>query len=268
MKKETKKETTPVETAPVEATPVEATPVEVAPVMVQTVEVKKRFCPNCGRQLGENEICSCQTVKTSDFDFQKTAIEIKDLIVSVFKKPVTTINSIMGAQSNTTTYMLLGLVVLVAALVSTLMVKELTESISSLFGFGYYSYNSVEFDFLDTFIKTILSSAGYLAILVTSIWLVAEKLFKKQFTFKNSLTLVANTSSINVVVNLLTLIAMYLSAQIMTCVMLIGGLFYNCVLFQSIKSTTNTEDDKASYMFVTIMSVVAVVVYIVLKVIN
>ncbi len=233
-------------------------------------EVKKKFCTSCGKQLVEGSACECQTVKaapvlassTSSFDFGTMINETVELVKSLIKKPITTVKEKVETIDQNTTYFLLAIAVIVAGITTTILTEELTMGLMNAFG-GYGSM--VEFDFMEVFIKLALYNAVVVAGTIFAIYAVAVYVFKKEIALTKSTSLVAITSVLMSVVNLLAIVAIYISFEVLAVVYLVGSVFYSTVLYEGITHVTQVEEDKKPYIYTAILIGLGIVVYIASK---
>ncbi len=134
---------------------------------VEEVKVEKKFCTNCGKELNEGEACNCAIEKRTEGIVINTDSIINTLknvwntIVSVLKKPDTTITEEINNKENSKTVILTILLAIsfafyLMAIVSNTVKNAVASINSATLGLGNISASNIDISYFKIFIYGIL----------------------------------------------------------------------------------------------------------------
>ena len=169
--------------------------------VVEEVKVEKRFCTNCGKELGENETCTCASVSVNNSTNINTDAILDackgfiNKVVNMFKKPAETLKD--EVSKNNVKYALVmlaviaityGLYILGALSIVIDGVNNLAEDAIS--PFKVFLYMSIIY-FVISFIPIVIT------------FVVSKIVGCKDFDFKKSISLYAFSQAPMIFANLL-----------------------------------------------------------------
>jgi Yip1 domain. len=226
-----------------------------------------KFCTKCGKSLEEGKTCTCAKnapVQNANKDLMTT---ILDVAKGMFTKPVDTMKSFIDDNNFNAALIILGIVSLVASFVTCLAVKELSSLITSIMTLSnpLGSLGSVpEINYAKVFFQTLLAAAVMFASLSGILYVVADKMFKGKTSFKKIVTLLAAANIIMIATLLVSLVFMYVSAQLMLIVIVFGSALYSCYTYQGLKLGVKIDENKLAYIYAISIMVLFVVFGIIL----
>lgn len=202
-----------------------------------------------------------------------------NIVKNFFKKPVSTIEE--NANDNKMVHAIIMVVLnaLAAGLFVILLVKELEEAIVGLMlsmsGLGSYgAYGSmdeltsaIEIPYVKIFLVTAVIIIAIVALAVALNYLLTNKVFKMQTTFKRILTVYGFSSIISTVGFLLATICNYIDGRLGLAVLAIGLLLsQHYVSVTTPAACNNADKNKLGYSVVlSIFVAIVVVAYITYK---
>lgn len=251
------------------------------------VKVEKKFCTNCGKELGEKETCDCATTTSKSVDteaLKSMGKEFLDTNVKMYKKPETTLEEEVSKNSFKKTLIILGVIAVsyglylmgfFKALVG--MIFELVMFFAQLSGEAVGAYSAIDFTkvidlpYFKIFIygTLIYYAISFLPVLAS---LAVAKLNKKNdFSFHKSTSLYVTSMIPTVIANVILAVIFMLNVSFLTTIGLIGVALINltCLVNYIIGFLKEAEikKDKKAYSVVGLIAIWLVLSYIVARLI-
>ncbi len=224
-----------------------------------------KFCTNCGKKQEEGIVCDC-TKKTTKAVVESSKNEIveslKDIIVNIFVKPISTITKYSKSNNFNLGLILIG----ICALVQGIFAIMIAENVTKAFSMGLFTV--VEIDKLEVFINGALYSILYYLLLVLGTFVVVNKIFKVPTTYKRNTAMIGVVSVISTVTILVSMILYFVSFEIATIVLILGNLLSIVTLYHSIKNVDKVEDDKMGITYISIIGFVFIGLYLINLILN
>ena len=232
------------------------------------VQVEKRFCTKCGRELSEGEVCNCEEAKpaaTSGVNTQAIASYGKgflDTVLNMYKKPASTVREEVQKKDIKS-----NMIMLVAISISyALFIMGAFASIIALInGAARADINDyIEIPYLKIFlyVTIIYFLLAFIPIVCT---FLSSKIFGgREFDFKKAISLYTTSMAPTVFTNLLMAILYYLDilswvGALIGCVVGVACFFHYILGFAE---ATKIQENKKSYAITT-----ALIAWIVIEVI-
>ncbi len=253
-----------------------------------------KFCTKCGKKLEEGEVCSCtkKTAKKTTVKEEKVEKAVKEetttvvaatpspandyvnnyleVVKGIFTHPVDTMKKFGKGEHFTLGLIMIGINCLITVLFVYLGFKELMSNsgdFASLFGLGYgFGYGDVSIP-TEVLVKIFVMMAGGFAGTAAVLYVMAGPVFKTNADIKQLFSLVGVCSVLTTVTTIVALICMYISAKLMLIVLLVSGVLYLAHLYHGFLVTTEVEENKVGYTYVTAVAVATfIVVYLLPKI--
>lgn len=233
-----------------------------------------KFCTNCGKPLEEGKVCDCkknaekkeieQSANSIVEDYFHTFLEI---VKGIFTKPVTTIKEYSTKEN----FGFACIALLVNAIISGLFmycyVKEGTNAVGSIFGYGSLVTANINVSFVEILLQGMLFMLVGFVVSAGMIYLLAGPLFKSNMDFKKVISLTGVCSIFTLITTLIAIIFVFISMKLATILLLVAGAFYFTYLYHGMTEISNLDKNKMAYVYVPALSVAAfVVVYILPKI--
>ena len=246
---------------------------------IEEVKVEKRFCTKCGKELKEGEECSCscqEELNNQTINGDAIATTCKNVwstIISVFKKPATTITEEANSKDTNKTIILtvllaIAFAIYLMAMISTTVNNTLEIATNSLFS---YSSASVNINYFQVFIYGILIYALMAIIPIISALIIAKIARNGDFTFKKSFKIYI-TSNAPLIIAYLAMALIYLiDVTLLNVLGLIAfciislSCFFNFIL--AFNKETRIKEDRRSYALTGLMTlwvIITVIAFIVI----
>lgn len=227
-----------------------------------------KFCTNCGNKLKEGETCSCQKqVQASNSSIVSTFM---DLIKGMFAKPVDTMSSFIGEGNFNNALIALGANAVSIAILVAILCKELyTTLYTSIFGFAGLSSDllggldlaaEVEVPYVKIVLITVLAVAVVYAMIAGIAYLMSEKLFKSNTSFKKMITWVGITSVLLTVVVLVSAIFCLMSIKVGMIIFSAGAMLNTYYMYKGLSFACDTDENKLGYILMPAILVTTFVV--------
>ena len=242
-----------------------------APKKVQKkeeVKVEKRFCTNCGKELKEGEVCSCQekkemAVKSVDTEKLKgVGKRFLNTILNMYKKPFTTVEEEVALKDTKSNMLILAAIAISYGLY---IMGSFTSILALLGAIGGQSINSVvDIPYFKIFLYVTIINF-LLAFIPMAISFVISKIFGgKEYDFKKAISLYTTSMAPTIFSNLLMAVFYYLNI-LSSLAGLIGTIISLACLFHYIlgfAKVSEIKDNRKSYAL-TSLTVVWIFVQIV-----
>ena len=231
-----------------------------------------KFCTKCGNELKNGKCSKCDNKSTavekkvasnSGFDFKEYANTYLDVLKGMFTKPVDTMKKYKGEDNFLLAIIALVVNCIVTGLLTYFICKEAFDSIFGLLGLGGFGFGKVEVPFMQVFLYGFIFMASWFAAAVATIYLVGNKIMKDKITLKEATCLVGTVSTFTALTTVASIILLYISAKIMTIVLLVAAVFYLTYLYQGLSDATEIDKNKLGYLFVsTVVVAMFVMIYL------
>jgi len=224
-------------------------------VVVEEVKVEKRFCTNCGKELKENEICTCESAvakRAEGININTDAI-IKackgflDIIINMYKKPATTLKE--KVNENNVKHSLIMLAI-IAVTYGLYIMGAFTSIISMINGYAQADVNEIiNIPYFKIFIymTLIYFIVSFIPIAIT--YAVGRITGNRDFDFKKSISLYSYSYAPVVFTNII--MAILYALNILTWIgAIIGSIvsvacFFNYII--GYLEVTTISENKKSY---------------------
>lgn len=223
-----------------------------------------KFCTNCGNKLKEGEVCECKKqTQSSNLALLSTFVE---LVKGMFVKPVDTMASFIDEENFNNALIALAANAVSVALLVAVLCKELFSSIFGLMGLSSGLYGgldfgaTVEIPYFKIILITILVVAVIHVMTAGIAYLISEKIFKSNTSFKKMVTWVGITSVILTVVVLVSIIISLISVKVgMICLATGVGSMLN-YMYKGLSFACDTDENKLIYILMPAILITAFVV--------
>ena len=239
-----------------------------------------KFCTKCGKKLEEGKKCDCSkevtTVKEETVTTGTNANEIVnsliDIVKGIFVKPIDTIKKYADDTNMVLGFILIAINSLITGIMGYLLVKESFASIASLFmgdmGSLYALGGSeVEIPFVKVVGIIFLIMAVYFVVLAFTTYLVSNKLFKAETTWKKIIATTGVCSALTSVTSIIGIVCIYISMKVFLIVIGLASMLFSVYYYHSIKVSSNIDENKQGYTYVSAVAVALfVAVYLLPKI--
>lgn len=217
-----------------------------------------KYCTKCGKKL-DGKPCDCENNKntistTSNFDVNYLISVIKGM----FAKPVDTLQEFIKNDNLSYGLVLIVINAIILGLFSCLGMKELV-SFGNTNMAALYIQSSIDFPYAEVFFKTLLIAIVTYVLLAGLFYIVIDKLFKFNSSYKKMITLFGANSIILSITLLGSIILMYVSAQLMLILLCCGMLVQNVYMIQGFSFTSNINRNQLGYIYVITYAIVLIV---------
>ena len=248
---------------------------EVKEEVKEEVQIERRFCTNCGKELKDGEDCDCTANNRSEVGASfavtvngdvivNTCKNIWDTIISVFKKPASTIEEeVKSGDTNKTVIITIILAVCFAfclmAFISKLeqTANALTYGLSGMF---------IGISYLQVFIYGILIYAILFILPVLASLIVAKIVKNNDFTFKKAYKLYITSNAPLVLAYLGLTIIILLDVSLLNLLGYIAFFFISAFCFFNFifgfNNLVKVKDDIRSYATTGLMALWVVMVIV------
>lgn len=239
-----------------------------------------KFCTKCGKKIEDGSVCECNktvaAVKEETVSTGNNANEIinslVDIVKGIFVKPIDTIKKYADDANMVLGFILIAINSLITGIMGYLLVKESLSGIMSLFfgGMGdLYSLGGSEMEI--PFIKVagiiFLIMAAYFIVLAFTTYLVSNKLFKAETTWKKAIAVTGVCSALTSVTSIIGIVCIYISMKAFAIVIGLAGMLFSVYYYHSIKASSDIDENKQGYTYVIAVAVALfVAVYLLPKI--
>lgn len=215
----------------------------------EEIKIEKKFCTKCGKEILNNEECTCET-KTEPISINKDAIAsigkgFLDLILNMFKKPSTTLDQEVEKRDISNNMFMLAIIAISFGLYITAGFTSIMSMFSGSSSISLSHY--IDIPYFKIFLYTSIMYFALSFIPAIAAYLVARLTKNNDFYLKKSISLYITCMIPTIITNLLMAILYYLN--ILTFIgALIGAIvslvcFFNYIL-GFIRYTDITNDKK------------------------
>lgn len=166
----------------------------------EEVVVEKRFCPDCGKELPENEVCNCketheEVVSINVDKITKAFKNIWNIIINWFKKPYKTVMD-EAEKENTKTNMFIIILLVISA--SLCFVASISSFLSSI----YDVRNFIEIPYFKFFVYALVFEFILVFVPISATYIIAKITGSKNYSYKKSIALYVNSMVPMILANL------------------------------------------------------------------
>ena len=246
-----------------------------------------KFCTNCGKPLKDGKCENCDKEKETKSSKKETKEEsekvvevtsnemvnsFKDVVTSIFKKPIATIK-----KYSTEANMNFGLVAIgINAVAMGLLVHLLLDNILKSIGLTMASINNALAElqpYLQMFgisidtnfgVKAAIAMAVLSAIMVGVIYAMGKMVFKKDMDYKKIIATVGVSETFLTIGALGAIVLSYVNVGIALLFILVLAMFSITALHQSIAETTELSSDEVIYTTAAAITIPVIAVMLVM----
>lgn len=226
-----------------------------------------KFCTKCGSPLKDGKCENCDKEKETKTSKKEDSVEVvevssnemvngfKDIITSIFKKPVATVK-----KYSTEANMNFGLVAMgINAVAMGLLVHVLLNNILKVAGLSMATINQALAEiqpYLQMFGITIdtnfgmkagIAMAVLSAIMVAIIYVMGNMVFKKTMDYKKIIATVGVSETFLTIAALGAIVLSYVNVAIALLFFIVVAMFSVVTLYQSIGETTDLDSNEVIY---------------------
>jgi len=235
-------------------------------------ETKKKFCPDCGKQLvaGQKHECGKEEGLSTQAIADRFKGYCKDF-VAMLKKPTTTLKKKMNEGNLADGLIILGVMSIIAGIFMMMAVKPLLAmTIKSTTGLKITDFSKLNLNYFKIFITTTLSAVVF-AFIPVVITFIAGKIAKKDdLSFAKSTVLYAYTSMPIIPLYLVFGIIMLtqVSFLITICALIILFIEFVCLInyFKIVADTLSVKEDNRGYAITGILFAWMAVIVVILMI--
>ena len=239
-----------------------------------------KFCTKCGKKLEDGKTCDCakekvvvteEKVATSN-SANDIVNSLIDIVKGIFVKPIDTIRKYADDANMVLGFILIAINSLITGVMGYLLVKESLGAVASMFMGGYgslYSLSgaSMEVPFFKVAGIIFLIMAVFFVVLAFVSYLVANKVFKADTTWKKAIASVGVCSILTSVTSIVAIICIYISMQAFAIVIMLAAILFLGYYYHSIRISSDIDENKQGYTFISALAIaIFVAVYLLPKI--
>lgn len=237
-----------------------------------------KFCTKCGKKIEDGKKCNCSnevsTVNESNggIDFNEIINSLVDIAKGIFVKPIDTIRKYSSDSNMVLGFILIAINSIITGIMGYLLVKESLGGLVSLFMGGYGSLysltgSSMEVPFFEIAGILFLIMAVYFVVLAFASYIIANKVFKADTTWKKSVASIGVCSALTSITSIVAIICVYISMTAFMVVICLAALLFAGYYYHSIAVSSDIDENKQGYTFISAMAVALfVAVYLLPKI--
>ena len=225
-----------------------------------------KFCTKCGKKIEDGKKCNCinkvSTVnkKTSDIDINEIINSLVDIAKGIFVKPIDTIRKYSSDSNMVLGFILIAINSIITCIMGYLLVKESMGALMSLFMGGYGSLysltgSSIDIPFFEVAGIIFLIIAVYFVVLAFASYIIANKVFKADTTWKKAVASIGVCSALTSITSIVAIICIYISMTTFMVVICLAALLFTSYYYHSIAITSDIDENKQGYTFISAMAV-------------
>jgi hypothetical protein len=223
-----------------------------------------KFCTNCGKKLKEGEVCDCK--KQSQTSSSSIVSTFVDLVKGMFVNPVDTMSSFIEEANFNTALISLGVNAVAISIFIAILCKELMETVLGLMGFSSSLYgglgltNQIDIPYVKIILISILTVMIVYAMIAFIAYLISEKVFKSETSYKKMITWLGVTSTLLTAVVLVAAIFSLMSVKVGLVIYAAGAMLNTYYMYKGLSFACNTDENKLGYILMPAILVTAFVV--------
>lgn len=226
-----------------------------------------KFCTKCGKKLEDGMTCDCAKKETAtsvkeEVVASKSANDIVnsliDIVKGIFVKPIDTIRKYADDSNMLLGFILMAINSLITGIMVYFLAKESMGLLTSMMGFGsLYSLSSasIEIPFFKVVGYVFLIMAVYFVVLAFVSYLVSNKLFKADTTWKKVVASVGVCSMLTSITSIVAIICIYISMKVFAIVVMLAAILFLGYYYHSIKISSDIDENKQGYTFISALAI-------------
>lgn len=240
-----------------------------------------KFCTKCGKKLEDGKACDCArkdpTASTNEEVVASKSVNdivnsLIDIVKGIFVKPIDSIRKYTDDSNMLLGFILMAINSLITGIMVYFLLKESMGLISSMMGFGsMYSLSStsIEIPFFKVVGYVFLIMAVYFVVLAFVSYLVSNKLFKADTTWKKVVASVGVCSMLTSITSIVAIVCIYISMKVFAIVVMLAAVLFLGYYYHSIKISSDIDENKQGYTFISALAVALfVAVYLLPKILS
>ncbi len=231
----------------------------------EEVKVEKKFCTKCGKELNEDETCSCMTdAKEEIISVNKEAMKsygkkFVDTIIGMFKNPKTTIEQEVEAKDTTSNVIMLLAIAITFGLYVIGMCQTAFSSLGSV-------SNIIDIPYFKIFLYGVIIYFILSFVPILAAFILARIIGNQKFDFRKSISLYSTSMTPMIISNLIMAVLYYLN--ILTLIGAIIGIIIGILCFfhyiLGYLDYVSVHKDKKAYLLTGLVSLWVIIDLIVI----
>lgn len=229
-----------------------------------------KFCTKCGKKL-DGKPCNCEietidekvenkekeqeTVETSTNETLNYLNAFIEITKDMFTKPITALKENIKEENWITGMIAIFLNIFLLSGFACIVVKERLGNMN--WGMEFLS---MDISYAKIFIQSFVSLSILYFAFAGILYFITDKICKKKTSYPKMVAFLGTISTVNIVINVLAIICVYLSLELMTTVLLMGILLTVFYLYKGFSFTAKIDENKVPYLLtisITILFVLA-----------
>ncbi|MDD3341230.1 MAG: YIP1 family protein [Bacilli bacterium] len=214
------------------------------------------FCTKCGKKLNGKK-CDCEEIKKEEenIDTEET-VPLNDLNLYIeitkdmFVKPITTLKETIKAENVRAGFLSIVINCFLLAGFACLVTEERLGN--SILGFEIFSGS---LSYAKIFIQSFTTLFLLYLVLTSLLYIISDVCLKKKTSYAKIITLLGTISAVNIVTNILAILFIYLSVQLMTIILVAGGLLFLFYLYKGVSLIIPIEENKVAYLLTFVLTI-------------
>lgn len=218
-----------------------------------------KYCKKCGKQL-DGKPCDCEEKEPmksfyeEEFDSLNYINAFIETSKNMVLKPVTTMKHFIKDQNILIAWMALLIHSILLAIFVCLATKERMAEVS--FGLGF---SLVDVSYMKLFIQALFSLVILYSVFAGLLYLVTNKICKSKTSYTKMITLLGAISMVTIMTNIIAIVCIYISIQMMITVFLLGTILSIFYVYKGFDFVASIEEDKKAYALVSVIAFLFVV---------
>ncbi len=229
-----------------------------------------KYCTNCGKKLKEGETCDCvKETKTKEKEVNQEISEMTKkgtkIIANFLEKPIDTAKKYVVDENFSMSVILLIIGSILTGIFALLVSKEILSLFLGNFSFGY-DYISSEIPYFRIFMTTTALTIGFYFLEALVIWLIVEKMLKKNFNYKKIVNIVGLLSIYNIGAIIISILGVYISIYIVVLLAIAATILNIVTLTLILKDVIKIDVNKLPYVLLGSKITTLILEYIIISI--
>lgn len=219
-----------------------------------------KFCTKCGKKL-EGKPCDCEKEKkeevTSAEEMQEEAPDTLnylnafiEMTKDMFQKPITALKENIRAENWVTGMIAIFINAFILSGFICLVMRERFE----MFPFEM-SLLSTNISYAKIMIQSFVSISVLYFAFAGIIYIITDTICKSKTSYLKMVSFLGTVSTVTIVIDILAILCIYLSSQLMTIVFLTGCFLFLFYLYKGFSFTAKIDENKVPYILVSAMMI-------------
>ncbi|MFV0249945.1 MAG: YIP1 family protein [Bacilli bacterium] len=184
----------------------------------------KKYCTNCGEEINK-EICDCkknieENNKNTVLNYVSTSI---NSIFEMIKRPTKTMKNFVNDKNYSLGLIIISIYSIINGLLLLIISNKICNAYRPFFRRNYYMYSN---DLSKYSICLILLTFVAVILFACLLYFILKKLFNYKVSFKNTLSLVAISSSFDIIGGVVSIILVSISMPLVIFLMIITKILF------------------------------------------